>query len=99
MPADVRVGATEQDRLEVLLRRLNLEPEHYCEGHLQRLLSEQNNFHEHGEHYAQARTVLDRMAARVAPMATATWSTGSKERFVMKPTVLSWFLHGHPGLH
>ncbi|MFE6946117.1 hypothetical protein [Streptomyces chartreusis] len=65
--ADVRVGATEQGRLEVLLRRVTREPERYCEGHLQRLLAEQNNFHEHNEHYEQARAVLDRMADRVAP--------------------------------
>ncbi|MFF0012915.1 hypothetical protein [Streptomyces sp. NPDC005374] len=65
--ADVRVGETEEARLELLLRRVTREPDRFCEGHLQRLLSEQNNPDEHTEHYQQALAILDRMAYRVAP--------------------------------
>ncbi|MFF3322311.1 hypothetical protein [Streptomyces sp. NPDC002889] len=65
--ADVRVGETEQARLELMLRRVTREPDRFCEGHLQRLLSEQNNPDEHAEHYRQTLAILDRMADSVAP--------------------------------
>jgi hypothetical protein len=42
------------------------EPDRYCNGHLQELLSEQNNPHEHNEHY-ELSFVLGRMADRLAP--------------------------------
>ncbi|MFJ8614132.1 hypothetical protein ACIRH0_44245 [Streptomyces sp. NPDC093675] len=67
VPPGARAAAMEENRLELSLRRVILEPERYCEGHLQRLLSEQNNPHEHDVHYKDALLILDRMAARVAP--------------------------------
>ncbi|MDQ1033585.1 hypothetical protein QFZ75_000001 [Streptomyces sp. V3I8] len=67
VPENIRQNATEQGRLELMLHRITREPERYCEGHLQRLLSEQNNHHEHQSNYQQARAILDEMSKRVAP--------------------------------
>ncbi|MFF3141585.1 hypothetical protein ACFVRU_07580 [Streptomyces sp. NPDC057927] len=67
VPASIRAAATEQARLDLLLRRVTREPERFCEGHLQRLLSEQNNLPEHSEYYQLTLAILDRMADRVTP--------------------------------
>ncbi|MFJ3229222.1 hypothetical protein ACIPJS_38555 [Streptomyces sp. NPDC086783] len=67
VPEAVRANETERGRLELLLRRVNREPDRYSEGHLQRLLSEQNRLPEHDDHYQKALEALDRMACRVMP--------------------------------
>lgn len=67
VPESIRQNSTEQGRLEILHRRINREPERYCEGYLQRLISEQNNHHEHRNYYEQSIAILDGMVKRVAP--------------------------------
>jgi hypothetical protein len=67
VPESIRQNPTEQGRIELLLRRITREPERYCEGHLQRLLSEQNNHQNHRNNYQQTIVILDGMAKRVEP--------------------------------
>jgi hypothetical protein len=66
VPPTVRNSDTEQDRLEIYLRRVNMEPGRYSEGHLQRLLSERNNPVEHEQEYQTTLSILEQMSARVA---------------------------------
>jgi hypothetical protein len=67
VPEGIRQNSTEEGRLELLHRRFNRESARYCEGHLQRLISEQNNHEEHHNHYQESISILDEMAERVAP--------------------------------
>ncbi|MFJ4633037.1 hypothetical protein [Streptomyces sp. NPDC088847] len=66
VPAESRNTVAEQSRLEILERRISREPRMYSEGLLQKLLSDQNNPHEHAIHYENALAILDRMADRVS---------------------------------
>ncbi|WP_327740946.1 hypothetical protein OHA87_47700 (plasmid) [Streptomyces sp. NBC_00493] len=66
VPADIRRPEVEQIRLQILNRRISLEPGRYSEGLLQKLMSAQNQPHEHIVHYENTLAILDGMAERVS---------------------------------